>query len=450
MGAAGVVLALGVTQWVVTAREDAAVARLARLPGVVSPVDDTLEVVRRLTPGDAVTLTGRASGTLLRADDGSQTYRWFEPASERTGWTTQLLGPTALPADPSQVAGVSTCEPDDDQRRVVCVVTDGARVMDGTGRIDELPATTRELVVLDTADGSVVSRTPIERGTALAVLPGDVAVVGALTDELVEITAYDTRTGRERWTHEQPWRPGGGDLDVFRANDLVAFSAPDHRLTLLSSDGAVVRSGIELDYLGDPGLGLRLGWQLDPRDGTLVVTGQGSDGLARSTFLAADGDPDLDVTVTGQPVPVGVDDGSVPRMLLTGDNAVHAWDAQTGALRWSADVRSTTSALVLRGRVILTTDRGVVAIDGRSGRVLWRSDELVGLTPSALLTDGAHVLVATERTGVGAAPALLAYDPADGAEAFRAPYPAGVVELGALGRTLVGRDAASDERVQLG
>src|SRR6478735_7141951 len=262
MGAAGVVLALGVTQWVVTAREDAAVARLARLPGVVSPVDDTLEVVRRLTPGDAVTLTGRASGTLLRADDGSQTYRWFEPASEGTGWTTQLLGPTALPADPAQVAGVSTCEPGDDQRRVVCVVTDGARVMDGTGRIDELPATTRELVVLDTADGSVVSRSPIDRGTALAVLPGDVAVVGALTDELVEITAYDTRTGRERWAHEQPWRPGGGDLDVFRANDLVAFSAPDHRLTLLSSDGAVVRSGIELDYLGDPGLGLRLGWQL--------------------------------------------------------------------------------------------------------------------------------------------------------------------------------------------
>src|SRR5690349_10530733 len=80
IGAAGVVLALGVTQWVVTAREDAAVARLTRLPGVLSPVDDTLEVVRRLTPGDAVTLTGRASGALLRADDGSQSYRWFEPA----------------------------------------------------------------------------------------------------------------------------------------------------------------------------------------------------------------------------------------------------------------------------------------------------------------------------------------------------------------------------------
>ena len=113
-------------------------------------------------------------------------------------------------------------------------------------------------------------------------------------------------------------------------------------------------------------------------------------------------------------------------------------------------MRSTTNALVVRGRVYVTTDREVVAIDGRSGRELWRSDELVGLALSNLLTDGEHILAAAERTGTSGVPALVAYDPASGDEVFRAPYPDGVIEVGALGRTLVGRDAASDEQVELG
>ena len=104
----------------------------------------------------------------------------------------------------------------------------------------------------------------------------------------------------------------------------------------------------------------------------------------------------------------------------------------------------------MRGRVFVTTDRAVVAVDGRSGRELWRSAELVGLTPSALLTDGTHVLVAVDRTGTDGVPALIALDPASGTEAFRAPYPDGVTDVEALGRTLVGRDDESDERVELG
>ena len=205
-GAVGVVLALLVAQGIVTVRENAVEARLARLPGVVSPVGDTLEVVRTLTPQDSVDLTGEPTGELLRGDDGVQTYRWVEPAADGPGWTTQLLD--AYPGGPdgqAVVLGGSTCASGDEH--VVCVVTDSGEVFTDAGSIEVRPATSTELVVLRTADGSVVTRSPIDLGTSVAVLPGDVAVVGALTDDLVVVTAYDALTGRLLWTHEEPWRP---------------------------------------------------------------------------------------------------------------------------------------------------------------------------------------------------------------------------------------------------
>ena len=99
---------------------------------------------------------------------------------------------------------------------------------------------------------------------------------------------------------------------------------------------------------------------------------------------------------------------------------------------------------------LTTTTREVVALDGRSGREVWRSDELVGLTPSALLTDGVHVLLATDRTGRGAEPTLVAFDPASGDGGVPGSVPAGVTELQVIGHTLVGRDEESYEQVELG
>jgi outer membrane protein assembly factor BamB len=444
-GAAAVVLGLGVTQWVLTARENAATARIAQLPGVLAPMDDTLEVVRRLTPEDVATLHGERYGTLVVAEDGSQSYRWVEPGGE--GWTTPLLGPLDGLEDGSQVYPGSTCSTDEisgtgGAERVVCLVTNGAAYVSSDGRGGgSLEATTREIVVLDTADGSERARWPLAHGYGVAVLPGSVVAVSAVTDDGLVVTAYDALTGRDLWTQD--------DLGIsddtprlFRVGDLLALPGVSGDLTLLSTDGAIVRSGATA--LSEEGTFTSS--SLDTGDGTLLMRRDTAGGTSLSLIVSADGSLALD----GAPLEVGVDDGSVPGLLLTGDRSVYGYDAETGATWWTKPMRVGTTALVLRGRVYVTTAREVVALDGRSGRELWRSDALVGLTPTQLLTDGTHVLVATDRTGTDAVPALVAYDPASGTEVFRAPYPQGVTEVSAIGRTLVGRDAAGDERVELG
>ncbi|KQY21341.1 hypothetical protein ASD16_18755 [Cellulomonas sp. Root485] len=450
VGALVVVLALAGTQALLSAREDAAAERLQAVPGVLRPVGDTLEVVRRLTDDAAAGLTGEAGGTLSLAEDGVLTYRWLAPGEP--GWARQLLPATRTGSRDVVVVGGSACEPDGaavDADRIVCLVTDGAQVLSGNGDVDRRPATTTEIVVLGTADGSVLARWPLEHGTSAASFPGDLVVVASATDDTLRVTGHDVLTGAVRWTREEPATPGGGELAVFHAGDLVAVSTARGALRLLSRDGAMVRDDLVLVGVDSPEQGARWGWSTTP-GGDLAILGQSADGRLLSTLVAADGDPAADRTIDGEIVPTPVDDGSVPGLLLTSDGSVHAWDAGTGRARWSADVPSSTNALVLRGRVyVATTAREVVALDGGSGREVWRSDELVGISPSALLTDGTHVLVATDRTTLTAEPSLVAYDAAGGDLVFRAPYPPHVAELEVLGHTLVGRDQGY-EQVQLG
>src|SRR5690349_19837688 len=104
--AAAAVLGLAGTQWVVDAREDAAVARLAAVRGVVPALGDALRVVRTVTQDEATALfgsidTGPASASLVVAEDGSQAFTAIDKASGDTAWSTPLLGPDAERAKPS-------------------------------------------------------------------------------------------------------------------------------------------------------------------------------------------------------------------------------------------------------------------------------------------------------------------------------------------------------------
>jgi len=449
IGVIAVVLGLGVTQGVLTVRENAATARLARLPGVLAPVDDTLEVVRSLTPEDIAVLWGEPYGTLVVAEDGAQSYQWVEPGA--TGWTTPLLGPLDGLEDGYQVSPDSTCATAETPGtggadHVVCLVTDGAQYFIESGQSGgTLEATTREIAVLDTADGSELARWPVQDGYAVATLPGPIVAVAALTDGGLVVTAYDALSGRQRWTQDDLGMTGDAP-PLLRVGALLALPGYSGSLTLLSADGAVVRSGATA--LSDTGAFIQS--TVDARTGMLHLHRDAPNGMPQSLVVGAGGDPGDDQLVDGTPLEVAVDDGSVPGLLLTGDTSVHAYDAETGAARWTAEVPTMTNALVLRGRVYVTVAREVVALDGRSGRELWRSDALVGLTPTRLLTDGTNVLVAADRTGVDADAALVAYDPASGTEVFRAPYPDGVTSLEAVGRTLVGLDAVGGAQVELG
>ena len=91
-------------QWVVDAREDAAVARLAAVPGVLAPLGDELEVVRALDEEESRPCWARsrcADGTtanLRVGEDGSQAFTATELRTGEVVWSTPLLGPNAARA----------------------------------------------------------------------------------------------------------------------------------------------------------------------------------------------------------------------------------------------------------------------------------------------------------------------------------------------------------------
>ena len=457
-GTAVLALALGVAQWVVTARENAALDRLAQIPGVLSPVDESFGILRRVASVDASELFGMAHGGLKTGADGSQSFTWDDPASGRPAWTTELLGPNDTPAPTGFVYGGTGCQTDGvlasdvgSAHRVVCLVTDGGTLAGSGGSLtEELPETTRQVVVLSIADGTVEARWPLGRGTSLAVLPDDVVVAGSSTSDAVQVTAYDLLTGAERWTHAETLPTQVGDaqgtpaISVFRAGDLVACSTPFGGLMLLSADGHVVRDDLSALAAGGGS------WSTDPTTGRLIVQSIALSGESRSTFVARDGDPAGDLTFDGQLVSTSVDDGSLPGLILTYDTSLHGADARTGEARWSQTAYLTTGALILRGRIYMATTRGVVALDGTTGQRLWSSEGRDSVMPGSLATDGRHILLTPDTGGTDATPALVAYDPVTGEEAFRAPYPEGLSPAGEVGGRLLAHDAATDEFVLLG
>ncbi|MGY4643761.1 outer membrane protein assembly factor BamB family protein [Cellulomonas sp. URHB0016] len=445
-GAAVAVVAVGLNQWVSTSREDAAVARLTGVPGVLAPVDGTLTVGRHVPDDEIEDPAPTRGGTLRREHDGSLSFRWVGAAG--AGWTASLLPADPRLADAGHVWSTSDCATDAppaadplSATRVVCLVADGGSVASENGKLEPVPTTSVSVVVLSAADGSVETRWPVPSGEAMALLPGGLVTVGWLADRTAAVTGYDMLTGAERWTYEQPVTPtadaqraGFQGVSLLRSGDLVAFVPPDRATVLLSTDGKRVRGDL-LDPGSEAG-----GIRYDPRTGRLAVSTEGAAGSIRSTFVAPDGNPEGDLVVHGSPLYVTVDDGSVPGTALTADDRTVRGAGADGS-RWSADVEAPSFALVLRGRVLVSCGHGVVAIDGRSGHVLWRTAGEPGLAPGNLMTDGRHVLVAYEQTGPDARAAVVAYDPASGQEMFRAPYPEGVVDVNPWGRHLMATES---------
>jgi outer membrane protein assembly factor BamB len=450
---AAVAVVAAAVQGVVSYRERAELARLATVPGVLAPFDGTLDVVRPVRGDESRWLFETAAARFALGEDGSQTVRWFAADSDDPVWTAQLAGPDARLTSTDEVAAATTCTFDarpgtdpSSARRYVCLVSDGATYYDGVSEGRTVPATTTSLVVLSTADGSELARWPLDRGEALAVLPGDLVVVGAAVDDDTAVaTGYDLLSGAQRWTSEQQHvtrRPDEQEhVQVEPAGDLVAFGPTFGSLALLDpASGAVVRADL-LDGVAS-GFG---SWAVLP-DGVLAVVADAVDGSERTTLVAADGDPDEDLTLDGSMMWWSVDDESLADLLLTVDRGtVRAWDAATGSARWKAVVGSVTTVLVLRGRVYVGIQGGVVALDGRTGEEQWHADRAAGTQPGTVLTDGRHLLLPLEGAEGGSV--LAAYDLVDGHEVFRSPYPAGVDQVWAAGRTLIGFDDAGDVMV---
>lgn len=458
------VVMLGAAQWVIRSHENAAIARLAAVEGVVAEVDGPLDVDRRYsTAEDSEAFFGQHGGELTRGSDGSLTYQWGAGTDDDPGWSKQLLGPIPTLAGAYTVDSDNLCLPDaapdaDVSRapRVVCLVTDGGLETLRGGRSGKVPATVTFIEVLDTADGALLAQWSAPGAQTFAMLDGQV-VVGVAGPDADIVTSRDPLTGDVRWTHEVPLRGSqvGADLrsrtvSVSRAGDLLALRTSSGELGLLSPDGDVIRDGLGADGQSS------WDWQVGP-DGGLVLESRGADGNASVTLLAADAGPDADHTLPGSLTPVGVDDGSVPDVLLTADSTLHAWDATTGSERWSSNEASTValgrgelSALVVRGRVYVLSPAGVAALDGRTGKTLWRVQPGKHQVPTTLFTDARHLLVGYESPAHSADPQIVAYDFAKGEEASRTAYPSGIDHLEVWDGKLLGYDADYTEFAVLG
>ncbi|MDM7832593.1 outer membrane protein assembly factor BamB family protein [Cellulomonas edaphi] len=463
--AAGVVVALallGGQRWM-DARREAELAALAEVPGVLAPVEPPLQVVERLRGDDMRTRFG-PSGTVEYAADGSQRYVWTGTGGNG-GWTVTLLGPTPAFASAEGVFDGTQCQTDGDRpstygdpymygysmssaRRVVCLVTDGGQPYTDVPQ-DRVPATFARVVVLDAEDGAVRAEWPADPAQTVTVL-GKMVVLGWADGDDAVVSARDLRTGETLWTHRLQGTPPRTDEEadlrsvvLSAAGGMLLVDSLDGQLTVFTPDGEVSHR------FPRQASGMPAAQWTELRSGQLVLTSADRGGRATTTVVSPDGGPAADVTVAGANMPVTVDDGSVPHLLLTESGKLQAWDALTGEALWTAkDLYVVGQVLVMLGRVYVASTDGVVALDAGTGEAVWSVPWAEGGLIGTLYTDASHILVATD-TPSQAEPGgeLVALDRDSGEQVFRARYPRGVSVVSQLGRMLMGVVEDSDEFV---
>lgn len=318
--AAGVAAAgLVVAQLVLDAQERARYAAWAQLPGVVAPLGDHLEVAGTID-GELVNRSisaTRPAGTLVSvpvAPDGSVDVVSLDLATGDERWRVP-----ALPADARRAAArepyvsVPPCALGAELDLVACLVSDGFDHTTADGAYLRVPSTWARLVVLDAATGRTVLDREVSVDSSVA-LAGRTAVVAGIDGREAVVVALDARTGTERWEHrhalarriepEAPADPFGRRVDLVAGGGLVAVTDAYGGARILGlEDGAGRRA-----YGADSWVGKV---QDEPGTGAVYLVGEG-DG---STLLARPGAPLVELE--GYPVPVGVDDGSAPDLVLT-------------------------------------------------------------------------------------------------------------------------------------
>ncbi|MGW6130851.1 outer membrane protein assembly factor BamB family protein [Cellulomonas sp. NPDC055163] len=461
-GALVVAAGLAGTQAVLDARERAAYARFADVPGVVAPLSPDLGVLWRPDEEQASVLWG-----VQRDADGLRAGAWFDESGvpsavaldPRTGeqaWSSRLGEPDPVvagtPYDPRVPCDLS------DERLLVCLVGSGyvpaPPEEEGLDGYDPTPVPSRaELVVLDASGGEVVRRAAVEVGTGLHVL-GDLVVTARVrADASIEVRADDARSGDGVWAHTTP--PGTATASDTRVGgDGSPFVTSVGDAVLVHAGDGGVRIGVdgtpEATYLPDP-----------DGDGTGALTVVGGHVLRHAygggspELLADDG--------TGTPMPTGyphqlsVDDRSDPDLLLLpsgSGNGVDAWDAGTARARWSRPDVSFHDAVLLDGTLYVVNAAGAVALDPADGTTRWTSEA----PPAASLfstssmttavTDGRVLAVVGQR--VSGPPVMQAFSLSDGRLVWTAELPEDVQNVLVLGGVVLGWGEGGAARAVLG
>ncbi|KGM00663.1 PQQ-binding-like beta-propeller repeat protein, partial [Cellulomonas cellasea] len=456
-----VVAGLAGTQAVLDARERAADARFADVPGVVAPLSPDLGVLWRPRPEQMDVLWSglqEAGGLGVGArfdESGAPSAVALDPRTGDIVWSVPLGDADPVLADTLILPRVP-CDVSDGL--LVCLVGSAygpATPREGSVEGDEpAPVPGRaELVVLDASDGAVVRRAPEEVGTTLLAL-GDVVVTARVEpDASIAVRTLDARSGDEAWTHTTP--PGtatpsdaelGGDgaPAVTPVGDAVLVHAGDGGVRL-AADGTVEATYAPVtDGDEDAALTVARGHVL-----------RHSDGRGAGELLADDGTSTA--LPAGSPHQLSVDDGTEPDLLLlpsrSGDG-LDGWDARTSRLRWSRPDVPYSGAAMLDGTLYVANAGGAVALDPADGTTRWRSEappagsSLAVSSTVSLLTDGRVLGVVGQR--VSGPPVVLAFTLSDGRLAWTAELPGDVQSVLVAGRVVIGWGRGAPERAVLG
>lgn len=418
------------------ARDRAALAELSKIPGVVRPVDADVRVL--WTPEEALASLFwwdvRGEGSLVgleRPADGSQALVAVDELTGERRWTTPLA--PARPSGVDQTPLGGCVQVPHVSGRVACLVSDG-HVSYVEMSADLVPGELSTVVVLDTADGSVVAEHPAPGAVAFTVLPDTAVIAVQGADDAFTLVGTGLLDGEPRWRTTLPGPAGPSDADTFVDGSISLFGTVDGlgavvsgRMFLLGHDGEVLRADIDA----------HAGWQVDPVTRAVAAVSNDVGGTQRTTFLGREG---VDVTVPGTQLWLSADDGSMPGLVLMSGSALRAYDRSSATPRWSVENLQADTALVLRGRVYTSSGRGLVAIDASTGEELWRTPTPEGRNLGGLVTDGRHLLSSQERQGSSGESVgeLAAYRLDDGTEDWRVDLPHGLTGIWSTGSTLLG------------
>ncbi|MBO3095150.1 outer membrane protein assembly factor BamB family protein [Cellulomonas dongxiuzhuiae] len=411
-----VVVVLVLAQLVADAREGARLAALTHVTGVLDPQPDPPRVAWRLhddATGDVQVVGSRLLEGRI-APDGAMSVAARDLTTGAVRWTAPLLDAPDPPLPAGTVRyGLQCTAGPTLPGRVVCLVHDAtvAGTLEGPPATSTSePATSARVEVVDAASGEVVAdHAAVDDGNVAAAVgvTDGALVLAAPLDDGTTVWALDPATGAQRWRVRADtgfgggWLRWGAEVRVVPVGDTAVGVLGAGAVLLDVADGSTLATAGTLATV----TGAR-------QDGTALVVG--SEGYTRLVGPAGE------VRLEGAPVPVDVDDGSVPGLALTTSGGLRAWDARTGEPRWRADVPGQV-ALVVGGCLHVYDAFHVTTLDARTGEVLWETTapELLGgdAAVTGVATDGSHLLVAGATPTTG--PRLVAVDPADGTVQWR-------------------------------
>ncbi|QTE29278.1 outer membrane protein assembly factor BamB family protein [Pengzhenrongella sicca] len=465
-----VVAAVVASSAVTTARENARLARLADLPGFLTPINGPMTVRWR---ADGSTFGGMSAfdGTLLGASFGEGGAAEVVALDPRTGaerWRTEIRAAgvddswpgCSFPSEPGDLGDLGDL-PGSALPAIVCVVVDESVP---TGTIENgqsLVPVRAHLTVLDPTTGAVLDERPTYATAGVAPLGTDIVLTHIDDAGHLQAERLDPLGGQPRWTFRTPdpvsmddfgypqgWTTTAEGLVVVRAPAEIDPAVGTWRelAWVLSPDGEVLRSP-------EPTAAPQADWTEALAGGALI-------GEHLSTTTGAVATRIVEVTtgrtftIDGYPVAAGPDDGSLPGLLLAmteNDRSLRAYDLATGEPAWTSSRSggndltrsgSTSTPVALDGRLIQIESKALTAIDGRTGETVWSTplerppDSYGGNAATGqLATDGRLILLSEPDPDGGAA--LVAYAVADGRRLWAADLP-GDLYLLPIGGALYG------------